>query len=518
MRLKIRTITLAAAVLAAAVLPLISQQTVPEVPAGEDSTHPPYKVVTQHTALIGGKQVAYSATVEETFSLNDRGQRIASLVSISYVRTDIPNTVQRPIIFAFNGGPGSASLWEHMGLVGPRLVQFQDNVSEEEVNPRTTPPFLYGNNPDSLLDVADLVLFDPPGTGFSRVLGTNNEHQFYGVQQDARVTCEFIEDWVERNARWNSPKFLMGESYGTVRAAVVSYLLAGGPLSTGRMDAVALNGVILMGQAMNMFGGQDGDTGFLDVLPTLAATAWYHGKVSRENHSLEQHVDEARAFAADDYIRALYAGSALSPGERTRIADRLAALTSLSQNFILENDLRVDAHAFAAELLKAEGKQLGLYDGRFTLPLKPSGHDPVADDPAMAQYVPSFVATLNEYLRKELRVEIGLPYNAIEFKKVNAGWDYGFGSGIPASNRNYAEDLAIAMRRNPGLKVFVATGYFDLVTTLGSAEYTISHVNIDPHRVSLKFYRSGHMPYIGASNRRTLAKDLRQFITAANGL
>ena len=514
----IRTISIAAVAVLAAALPSLSRRNVPAVPAGADSSRPPYKVVTHHTGIIGGKQVAYSATVEETFSLNDRGERTASLVSISYVRTDIRNGPQRPVVFVFNGGPGSASLWMHMGLVGPRLVQFQDTVSAEEVHPRTTPPFLYGNNPDSLLDVVDIVLFDTPGTGFSRVLGENNEKLFYGVQQDAKVTCEFIEDWVERNGRWNSPKFLMGESYGTVRAAVAARMLAGGPLSTGRMDGVTLNGVILLGQAMNIFGGQGSDIGFLTVLPTLAATAWYHGKVSRENKTLEQHVDDARAFVANDYIRTLYAGSTLSPEERTRIADGLAVLTGLSQNFILENDLRVDAHSFATELLKAEGKQLGLYDGRFTLPLNPSGQDPVADDPAMGQYVPSFVATLNEYLRKELRVEIGLPYNVIEFSKVNAGWDYGFGPGIPASNRNYAEDLAVAMRRNPGLNLLVGTGYFDLVTTIGSAEYTMAHVNIDRSRVSHKLYRSGHMPYVGASNRRILAEDLRQFITAASGL
>jgi len=518
MRGIIRTITIAAAALLAAALPSLAQQNAPAVPAEVDSSRPPYKTVTQHTCIIGGKQVAYSATVEETFSLNDRGERTASLVSISYVRTDIRDAAHRPVIFAFNGGPGSASLWMHMGLLGPGLVLFQDPVSEEEVHPRTSPSFLYGHNPDSLLDVADIVLFDPPGTGFSRVLGANNERLFYGVQQDAKVTCEFIEDWVERNRRWNSPKFLMGESYGTVRAAVVAYMLTGGPLSTGRMDGITLNGVILLGQAMNLFGGQGSDIGFLTVLPTMAATAWYHSKVNRDKKSLEQHVDEARAFAADDYIHALYAGSSLSHDERNRIADRLAALTGLSKTFILENNLRLDAHSFAKGLLRAEGKQLGLYDGRFILPLNPSGQDPVADDPAMGQYVPSFVATINEYLRKELRVEIGLPYNVIEFAKVNAPWDYGFGPGIPASNRDYAKDLAVALRRNPYLKLFVGTGYFDLVTTIGSAEYTIAHADIDPRRVSLKFYGSGHMPYIGVSNRRILAEDLRRFITDASGL
>jgi len=519
MRLQIRSLIIAVAVFVAAVLPSIAQQTgsaALDSPVVEDSTRSPYKIVTNHTMTISGKQIAYSATVKETFSLNDQGERTASLVSISYVRTDIRDGAPRPVIFAFNGGPGSASLWMHMGLLGPFRVLFQDTVSEEEIHPKTTPPFLYGPNPDCLLDVADIVLFDPPGTGFSRVLGENNEKLFYGVEQDARVTCEFIENWLDRNGRWNSPKFLMGESYGTVRAAVVSRLLTGGPFSTGRMEGITLNGVILLGQAMNIFGGGN-DIHYLNLLPTLAATAWYHGRISHENESLEQHVDDARVFAANDYGRALYAGSTLSPDERSRIADRLSALTSLSQDFILEKDLRVDAGSYAAELLKSEGKQVGLYDGRFTLPLNPTGQDPVADDPAMAQYVPAFVATLYEYLKKELHVEMKRTYNAIEFNKVNARWDYGFGPGIPTSNENYAEDLAVSMRRNPRMKVLVGTGYFDLVTTIGSADYTISHVAIDRRRVSHKLYRSGHMPYIGASNRRILAKDLRQFITDASG-
>ncbi len=515
MKTKINILILSCFMLAGAVLPVISQRAVRVKPAGEDPSHPPYKVVTQHTGVFGGKKVAYTATLEETFFLNDHSERTASLVSISYVRTDIPKGSNRPVIFVFNGGPGSASLWMHMGLLGPYRVLYQDTISEEEVHPRTVPPFLYDDNPDCVLDAADIVLFDPPGTGFSRVLGENNEKLFYGVQQDAKVTCEFIEDWVDRNGRWNSPKFLMGESYGTIRAAVVAHMLVGGPNTTGRMDGITLNGVILLGQAMNMFAGRSGDTNFLNNLPSLAATAWYHGKVNRDNRSLEQHVDDARAFAANDYIRALYAGSALSSEEKIRIAEKLASLTGLSQNFILEKNLRVDARSFAKELLKAEGEQLGLYDGRFTLPLNPGGRDPVADDPAMAQYVPLFVVTLNEYLRKELRVEVGLPYNVIEFAKVNARWDYGFGPGTPASNRNYAEDLAIAMRRNPNLRVLVGTGYFDLVTTIGSAEHMISHIEIDRSRVSHKLYQSGHMPYIGVSSRQNLTKDLRQFISIA---
>ncbi|MHB8054120.1 MAG: S10 family peptidase, partial [Candidatus Aminicenantales bacterium] len=272
---------------------------------------------------------------------------------------------------------------------------------------------------------------------------------------------------------------------------------------------------ILLGQAMNLNDREGEDVGFLNALPTLAATAWYHGKINRENKTLEQHVEEARSFAANDYLRALYAGSALSSEERIRIAERLSALIGLSKDFILERDLRLSAEVFAVELLKADGKQLGAYDSRFTLPLNPSGKDPVADDPAMAQYTPSMVAAFNEYLKKELGVEMELSYDTIEFKTVNFRWDYGFGPGIPFPSRNHAKDLAVAMRRNPSLKLFVGAGYFDFVTTFGSAEYTIAHAGIDPGRVSFGYYKAGHMSYIGEDNRKALADDLRRFIAAA---
>jgi carboxypeptidase C (cathepsin A) len=499
------------------VSPSLAQQPGTEDRSGGESSRPPFKIVTQHTAVIGGKEVKYKAVVEETFFYNEKKERSASVVSISYVRTDIENVSPRPVVFAFNGGPGAASIWTNFGLLGPCRVLFQDQVNSEEIHPKTVPPFLYGNNPDSLLDAADIVLFDPPGTGFSRVLGTNNESQFYGVEQDAKLTCEFIENWITKNGRWNSSRFLLGESYGTIRAAEVAYLLTGGPFGTGKLNAITLNGVILLGQAMDLYSEGVGDVGFLNALPTLAATAWYHGKISRENKTLEQHVDAARSFAANDYLRALYAGSALSSEERIRIAERLSALIGLPKDLILEHNLRLSSELFEAKLLKAEGKQLGAYDGRFTLPLNPSGRDPVADDPAMAQYTPSMVAAFNEYLKKELGVEMDLPYNTIEFKTVNFRWDYGFGPGISIPNKNYADDLAVAMRRNPSLKLFVGAGYFDFVTPIGSAEYTIAHADIDPSRVSFRFYKSGHMAYIGEENRKTLADDLRRFIAAAGG-
>jgi len=466
----------------------------------------PYHFESSGQARIGGARLRYQALVEETFIEDSDGEKTASLVAISYLLQDQKQADRRPVVFVFNGGPGSASLWLHMGLLGPKRVAFDDAV-----HPATTPPFALAENADSILDVADIVLFDPPGTGFSRVLPAGQPDQFYGVNQDADITVQFIETWVRRHGRWNSPRFLLCESYGTIRAAVVAKKLAGGPMETGSMQGLTLNGVILLGQAM---GSDSGDAEFANDLSSLAATAWYHGRVDRDATTLAEQVAHAQSFASRDYILALYAGSALPESERRQVAQTLSGLTGLPLDFILANDLRVSTREFSKELLKDQGLQTGLYDSRFTLPLASSGNDPVADDPAMGQYVPGFVAAQNSYLHDELGVDIDEPYLAIEFRKVNFRWDYGSGPGIP-SRRNFADDLAVAMRRNPALRLFVGSGWYDLVTTTGAALYTVSHSDFPPGRVEIHNYASGHMPYLGDESRAQLAGDLRSFIRAA---
>jgi carboxypeptidase C (cathepsin A) len=277
------------------------------------------------------------------------------------------------------------------------------------------------------------------------------------------------------------------------------------------MDGVTLNGVILLGQSMDMSGGSD-DGRYASALPTLAATACYFGK-GPAACTAEGQAAAARAFVHDRYLVALHAGSALSEQERSAVADRLSALTGLTRAVILEHDIRVGTHDFARELLAGRGLQLGAYDARYTLPLSPSGGDPVADDPAMGQYVPGFVAALNLYMRSELGVTLDMPYQAIAFRSVNSKWDYGHGPGIPVG-RNFGEDLGVAMRRNPELRLMVGAGYYDLVTTLGSAEYVVAHSGIPPERTQFHYYESGHMPYLGKDARPALARDVRAFVGA----
>jgi carboxypeptidase C (cathepsin A) len=467
---------------------------------------PAQRFVADHQATIAGHLVRYRSTVEEFFAHDADGKRTASIYTISYVRNDVPHGAQRPILFVFNGGPGSASLWLNMGFVGPKRVELGDPPAMQ-----TVPPFRTVDNAESPLDVADVVLIDPPGTGFSRIAPDGKPEQFYGAKADAKVTATVIEDWLRLHGRWNAPKYLVAESYGTVRAALVARYLAGGPTETGGMNGITLDGVILLGQIMRMTMPHNDDLQYVNSLPTLAATACYFGRVSTPCDP-KARAEAARQFASTDYLDALYQGARLSAEKRTAIARELAGLTGLSPNAIDAQDLRVSNGQFAKLLLADKGQQLGMYDGRYTLPLKASGNDPVADDPAMGQYAPAFVATLNQYLHDDLGVRLDVPYKVISFLDVNARWDYGSGPGV-LPNTDYSLDLAVAMRRNGAMRLFVGAGLYDFVTTMGDAQYTVDHSGIPLDRTTLAYYASGHMPYLGDDPRRALSADIRAFLT-----
>lgn len=459
-----------------------------------------YPVVTQHSGTFGDRRIRYTATIAEMPLLDARKQPGGKIVSISYVATNAgPN---RPVLFVFNGGPGSSSIWLHMGLVGPRRVAFANDVQ-----PQTAPPFALADNPDSLLDVADVVLFDPPGTGFSRAEGEDPK-RYFSLKGDTDLTVAFIQDWLRSNKRWNAPKYLMGESYGSIRAAAVARALAG--TEAGRLEAVTLNGVILLGQALDfMNGGSGDDRAVLTGLSTMAATAAYH---RRTRYSVQDAYAAATRYVHDDYVQALFEGNRIDPARRRAVAVKLSDITGLGVDFVLDHDLRVTPLMFMSELLRGNGQQVGFYDGRYVLPLAANGGDSVSDDPAMAQYTPGYVAALNDYLATELNAPNADRYVPIDFD-VNSAWDWGRGSGMGPSG-NYGDALAIAMRRNPALRLFVAAGLYDLATPPGAAEYVLAHSGISAAATSLKYYESGHMPYMGPS-RRLLAQDLRAFIRAS---
>jgi len=462
----------------------------------------------EREGTFGGERVRYQVIAEET-TLNGGGAAAAGVVtSYTYLRQGVADTSRRPVIFVWNGGPGSSSVWMHLGLFGPRRVRMEDPV-----HPPTTAPFTLEDNPHSFLDIADVVMFDPIGTGYSKLLPGADATQFYGNEQDARATAEFISKWLIANDRWNSPKYVVGESYGATRAALVSRVLMGGRFNpAGSLGALTLNGVVLLGQAI---GGADGELEYASLIPCLAALAHYHQKAHRGRRA-DQVVIAAKTFARDAYLPAIYAGDRLSTLERARVRQMLSQTIGLSEAYLDQNDLRVGASAFRSELLRDRGLTLGAYDGRYTLPSdsEPQPPDPVGDDPAMGQYTPAFAAGLDLYLR-EIGAARSERYELIAFRDVNFAWGRGPANpGMPPMP-GAAQSLSAAMRANPALRLFVGTGYYDLVTHIGDADYMAAHSNLPLDRVTTGEYPSGHMPYLGDDSARALGADLRRFFSAA---
>lgn len=470
------------------------------------------RFVTHHKAVVRGQPLAYTATAGETYITNIAQEPVASIFSFSYV-VDGGNRA-RPVMFIFNGGPGSSSIWLHMGAVGPKRL-----VLDREVNPANTPPFGVRDNPFSILDVADLVFVDPVGTGFSRAVGHARNTDFYSVDADADSMARFIEAWLSEHGRWNSPKYLMGESYGSIRASVLPRALMGGPLYTGVMRGITVNGVVLLGTALNVGRPRipaPSDTPDRKVgltLPSLAVTAWYHHKSGSKSPDAASVYNEAKAFALGDYADAMFrlGRGELSDVAQRNIAQKLAYFTGISADKWLSGHLKIDDEAFRKELLASSGMEIGTYDSRYILPKDNDGGDPVADDPAMGQYVPGFVAAFHGMLRDDLSVDLGIPYNAITWEGLNGLWSYKR-IGLPIGV-NYGSELAVAMRRTPALRVMVASGYYDLQTTPASAEAQVKASGMPADRVELRDYESGHMLYLGDTAEK-FANDVRAFILA----
>jgi carboxypeptidase C (cathepsin A) len=390
-------------------------------------------------------------------------------------------------------------------------------VLDHEVNPSNTPPFGVKENPDSLIDVADLVFIDPIGTGYSKIVGKGTTADFWGVDEDADSVAQFIELWLTEHHRWNAPKFVMGESYGSVRAAVLPRALMGGPLYVGLMRGITLNGVILLGTTLGARNA-DGAAGAAEMrtaltLPAMADTAWYFQKVDRKGRSIEAFHQEVLAFAKGDYLEALKKAKAgtLTPAERATMTERLATYTGLPAA-AFEKTLAVPDAQFSRQLLADRGLQIGAYDARYTLPLAGTGNDPVADDPAMDRYVPGFVAAFHEMESEDLKVDMGRPYGAIVWKDLLPSWNWNR-AGVPPG-QSFAVDLAVAMRRTPKLRVLVASGYYDLTTHSAAAEYSVEQAKLPPDRLMRRRYESGHMLYLG-DTAAAFANDVRALIRDA---
>lgn len=462
---------------------------------------------TQHTLTIGGQSVAYTATAGTMVLRKEDGTATASLFYIAYVKDGVTDPARRPLTFAFNGGPGSSSVWLHMGTLGPKRV-----VMDADGNP-TPPPYRFVDNEHSVLDLTDLVFIDPISTGYSRPASETDARNAHGYTGDIQSVGEFIRLWTSRNARWASPKFLMGESYGTTRAAGLSGYLQ-------QTLGMNLNGVALISSILNFSTASfdaGNDLAYPLFLPTYTATAWYHKKLPKDLQSMgiSQVVAEARRYADSEYAAALFKGDALGAAERQAVAQKLARFTGLSPRYIEGANLRVSIQRFVKELLRDQQRTVGRFDSR----VKGVDVDNVGERP---EYDPSYItvqgtytAAWNQYVRTDLKFESDLPYEILTGKVQP--WSF-----REFENRyvNVAETLRQAMVRNPALRVFVGNGYFDLATPFHATEYTFSHMGLDATvrgNVTLSYYEGGHMMYTQPALLKRLKEDLARFVTGALG-
>lgn len=459
------------------------------------------KSTTSHEVTIGGKRIRYTATAGTYLLKEEDGTAKASIFFVSYAKEGESDPGKRPVLFSFNGGPGSSSIWLHLGLFGPRRVAMN---AEGFALP---PPSRLVDNSLSLLDRVDLVFIDPVTTGFSRAVPGESDKQFHGVTADVESVGSFIRLWTTRNARWASPKLLAGESYGTTRAAALaSHLQA--------RHGMYLSGVILLSAILNFQTARfdiGNDLPYPLFLPTYTATAWYHKKLPPElSGDLEATLAEVRRFAETDYTLALMKGQALTAKDRGTLAARLARYTGLSADYVERSNLRIEIHRFTKELLRAERATVGRLDSRFRgVDLDAAGEEPEFD-PSMAAIRGPFGGALNDYVRRELGYESDLPYEILTGRVRPWSFD-------DFENRylNTAEDLRQAMTTNPALKVFVANGIYDLATPFFATEYTVAHLGLDPSlagNVTLTYYPAGHMMYIHEPSFAQLRRDLDAFL------
>lgn len=460
--------------------------------------------VTQHSVTIGGTLISYTAKSGTLIMRDEEGKPRASFFFTSYTK-DGADPARRPVTYTFNGGPGSSSVWLHMGAFGPRRVSYLDDEGHA-----AKPPYRLVDNEYSILDLTDLVFIDPVTTGFSRAIPFADAGKFHGVDADIQSVGEFIRLWTTRNGRWSSPKFLAGESYGTTRAAGLSGWL--------QRQGFYLNGIVLISSILNFqtasFDSAN-DLAYELFLPTYTATAWYHKRLPADLQAggLEKAVAESEQFALGEYTRALMQGDRLPDTDRKSVIAKLARLTGLSPSYLDETNLRVRIDRFDKELLREQRRTVGRLDSRFVGIDRDAASENPEFDPSYAAIFGEYTAVVNDYLRRELRFESDLGYEILT-DKVRP-WNYD-----RAQNRyvDVAETLRNAMSQNPYMKVFVANGYYDLATPFAATRYTFARMQLDPEvarNVSMDFFEAGHMVYIDRKAHARLKADLTSFLKSA---
>lgn len=462
--------------------------------------------VTEHTLMINGEEISYKVTtgtiVLKEEDVDEGEKQKASIFYIAYTKTD--DSSLRPVTFSFNGGPGSSSVWLHLGLLGPKRVLMDDQGDP------VGPPFQLINNEFSLLDQTDLVFIDPVSTGYSRTVPKEKPEQFHNVKKDIESVGEFIRIWTTRNKRWTSPKFLIGESYGTTRAAGLAGYLH-------QRHGMYLNGILFVSSILNFITAkfdEGNDLPFTLFLPSYTATAWYHNKLPSDLQTdLNKAITESREFALGEYTLALTKGNDLEQHQFDKVAKKLARLTGLSETYIKDTNLRINIHRFCKELLRNEGATIGRLDSRY----KGFDRDNVGEthefDPSYAAILGPYTATMYDYLRRDLAYETDLPYEIL--KSLHESWKFEEYQNIYV---NTAKDLRRGFQLHPGLKVIVCNGYFDLATPFLATEYTFNHIPLpekQQENITMTYYEAGHMMYLHKPSLENLSKELRDFIREA---
>jgi carboxypeptidase C (cathepsin A) len=496
------TLALAAAASSAGVPALVAQAAPPDSARTRWQSH--------HSVPVGGQTVEYDATVGRILLQGDGDEPIAEVYYTSYERSGVADVASRPIVFAYNGGPGSSSFWLHMGVMGPRRVR---TPSTDHAGPA---PYQIQDNPYTLLDVADIVMVDPVGTGLSHPLGDTEGSRFWGIDEDARSLTEFIGRFLSRSGRWNSPKYLLGESYGTTRSAVLASTLQGANID--------LNGIVLVSAVLDfrtILFGPSNDLAYVVNLPSYAATAWYLEALPGERPAdLPPFLEEVEAFALGEYASALLAGGTLEAGRRSSVLDRLHRYTGLDRGFLERADLRVTAPEFEKELLRDRGLVVGRLDARFTGPTGDLLSQTPGHDPQSTAIRGAYTAAWNTYLRRELGYDGEREY--VPSGNVQPwNWEHGQGIGFGLSGTpNVGPDLARALERNPTLEVLLVNGIYDLATPYFAAVWTMDHLGLPPDlrdNIGRVDFEAGHMMYVHEPSLPRWREALTAFIERTSG-
>jgi carboxypeptidase C (cathepsin A) len=473
-------------------------------------------VETKHSVTLNGHELKYTVTCgtivlkEEAEKKGEQageseGEKAkATIFFIAYTRDDVTDKTKRPITFSFNGGPGSSSVWLHLGLLGPRRVVMTD------IGDLPPPPYRLTDNEYSLLDLTDLVFIDPVSTGFSRAVVGEKAKEFHGFKKDIESVGDFIRLYASRYLRWTSPKFLIGESYGTTRAAGLSGYLQ-------ERHGMYFNGIMLISSILNFATARftvGNDLPYILFLPTYTATAWYHKRLAPELQTdLRATLREVEQFARGEYTLALAQGAALPADARAQIATKLARYTGLAVEYVERANLRIEIFRFTKELLREERRTVGRLDSRFKGIDRDAVGEQFEHDPSMMNILGPYTATFNDYVRGELKFESDLPYEILT-RRVHP-WSF---RDHENQYVNVAETLRKALTINPHLRVIVANGYYDFATPYFATEYTFNHLELDPSlqkNITLTYYEAGHMMYIHLPSLAQLKNDLTQFVRGA---